>query len=104
MDLARQDGGTALFKAAHKGHLDLVTELISHGASQELLKVRKKDLSLPFFANNLTHLETDLQKKNPRYYNRISFREIKFRYFANFAIFAETCDLLTRKIKPTRNF
>lgn len=39
VDLPRQDGGTALFKAAHKGHLDIVAELIAHGSTQELLGV-----------------------------------------------------------------
>ena len=38
-DIFFQDGGTALFKASHKGHVDVVAELVSHGASLEILKV-----------------------------------------------------------------
>ena len=39
LDILFQDGGTALFKASHKGHIDVVAELVSHGASLEILKV-----------------------------------------------------------------
>ena len=37
--LSKQDGGTPLFKACHKGHIDVAAELIVHGASLDLLKV-----------------------------------------------------------------
>jgi len=34
-----QDGATPLFKACHKGHLEVAEELLKHGASSGLLKV-----------------------------------------------------------------
>ena len=38
-DLDFQDGATPLFKAAHKGHTDCVSDLVSQGASLGLLEV-----------------------------------------------------------------
>ena len=35
-----QDGATPLFKACHKGHLEVSEELLKHGASVGLLRVR----------------------------------------------------------------
>jgi ankyrin repeat protein len=34
-----QDGATPLFKACHKGHLEVAEELLKHGSSVGLLKV-----------------------------------------------------------------
>ena len=34
-----QDGATPLFKACHKGHVEVVEELLKHKASLGLLKV-----------------------------------------------------------------
>lgn len=38
-DCARNDGATALFKAAHKGFSRIVDELISMGANKGILQV-----------------------------------------------------------------
>ena len=42
-----QDGATPLFKAAHKGHVDCVSDLVSHGASLGLLEV--SNISIPLY-------------------------------------------------------
>ena len=44
-----QDGATPLFKAAHKGHIDCVSDLVSHGASLGLLEVRELFIQLTLF-------------------------------------------------------
>jgi hypothetical protein len=35
----KQDGATALFKAAHKGHLEVIQELLKYKPSMDILQV-----------------------------------------------------------------
>ena len=39
VDLPRSDGATALFKACHKGHREVVKQLLMHNPDMGLLKV-----------------------------------------------------------------
>lgn len=44
VDAAREDGATPLFKATHKGHLEIVKELIKHKANLNLLPIGESAL------------------------------------------------------------